>query len=233
MNRSYRPSPTPHFASQLQRHSDPSTFECLATPGSTPHSKAFIITSKGCKVMLADPHACAEGASPIRMLGASLARHAPSPPTPLARYFCVLTQSVLSRSSRAHSCTARIEKCSHTRCPRQRSRSTRPRYRGHGRSRTPEWPGWPRALARSHGHGGPAAAAAAALRGGRRWRLGVRERVLRGGSVASVARTSRVVQARRLAAMICVESGGLVVPDVPIYVRFRVGSGEDRRVRVS
>ena len=105
-----------------------------------------------------------------------LARHAPSPHTPLARYFYVLTQRALSRSSCAHSCTARLEKYSPTTSLRQRSRSTHPIDRGRGRRRVPEWPGWSRAHARSHGHGGPAAAAAAAPRGGRWWRPGVRER---------------------------------------------------------
>jgi hypothetical protein len=164
--------------------------------------------------MLADAHACAEGASPTRMLGAARAQ---SSCTLRARLLCIdptcafpLLSCPLLHSS--------IRKYSRTRCPRQRSRSTRPRYRGRGRSRAPEWPGWSRAHARSHGHGGPAAAAAAAPRGGRWWRLGVRERAVRGGSVASVAWASRVVQQAARGDDL-VESGALV-PIVPIHTRF-------------
>ena len=149
-----------------------------------------------------------------------LARHAPSPPAPCARYLYVLTQRVLSRSSRAHSCTARLEKSSRTRCPRQRSRSTHPFDRGRGRRRTPEWPGWPPARTRSGGHGGPVAAAAAAPRGGRWWRPGVRERVFRGGSVASVPRASRMEQEAPRGDGL-VESGGLA-PDVRVDSRLPV-----------
>ena len=161
---------------------------------------------------------------------ACLARHAPSPHTPLARKFYVLTQRVLSRSSCAHYCTGPSRKYSRTRCLRQRSRSTHPIDRGRGRRRAPGWPGWPRARARSGSHGGAAAAAAAAPRGGRWWRLGVREPVLRGGSVASVARANRVEQEAPRGDDL-VESGGLVRV-VPVHRRF-VRSGENRHVRVS
>ena len=157
--------------------------------------------------MLADAHACAEGASPTRMLGAARAQ---SSYTPHALLLCIdptcafplLLRPPLTGQSRKHSRTS---------SPRQRSRSTQPVDRGHGRRHAPEWSGWSGGRARSHGHGG-AAAAAAAPRGGRWWRPGVRERVFRGGSVASVPRASRVEQeAARGAGP--VESGGLT-PDV-------------------
>ena len=54
---------------------------------------------------------------------------------------------------------------------------------------------------------------------------------VRGGSVAYVARPSRVEQEAARGAGL-VESGGLV-PIVPIYTRFVLHFGENRHVRVS
>ena len=140
--------------------------------------------------------------------------------------FCALT--LFAKRAPLHRSISR--KSSRTSSPRQRSRSTTHMHQGHDRRRAPEWSGWPCARARSHGHGGAAAAAAAAPRGGRWWRPGVRERAVRGGSVAFVPRASSVVQ-EAVRGDCLVESGGLV-PVVPIHRRF-VRSGENHHVRLS